>query len=142
MVTMGSMVTPQSIEAEFNALELRCTAWCEAWAQREHTPNASVGEVLSSIHLGEPLAGRLVERLKEGRFDIDNALSRLAATTAGAIARLTGDGDTQPLERRIHTLMSGLGKHEETFDTKLAELRPLVHRYLHLATALQRPAAP
>ncbi|MCH9684507.1 MAG: hypothetical protein K0V04_23935 [Deltaproteobacteria bacterium] len=132
------MATPESIEAELQALEQRCAAWRQAWADRERTPCASVGELLSATHVGEPLAERIVERLKEARFEIDNALCRLAATTAGAIARLTRDADAQPLETRMQQIFSRIGKHEENFDTKLADLRPLVHRYLHLAQALTR----
>ncbi|MCX4245718.1 hypothetical protein [Paraliomyxa miuraensis] len=129
--------TPESIEAELAALEDRCQAWREAWAERERTPCASVGEVLSAKHLAEPLAERIVERLVEGRREIENAIARLAATTAGATARLTRDGDTSALERRLHEIFLRIGKHEEHFDTKLAELRPLVQRHLRLARALR-----
>lgn len=129
--------TPESIEAELAALEERCQAWREAWAERERTPCASVGEVLSATHLAEPLTERIAERLKEGRREIENAIARLAATTAGAMARLTRDGDTSALERKLHETFLRIGKHEEHFDTKLAELRPLVQRYLRLARALR-----
>src|SRR5690606_7202454 len=112
--------------------------WREAWAERERTPCAAVGEVLSATHLAEPLAERIVERLKEARQELDNALARLAATTGGALARLTRDGDTTTLERRLHETFLRIGRHEDHFDTKLAELRPLVERYLRLARALRR----
>jgi len=130
--------TPETIDAELQALEARCQAWREAWAERERTSCASLGEVMSAIHLGEPLGERIVERLREGRREIENAIARLGATTGGAIARLTREGDASTLERRLHETFSRLGKHEEHFDTKLAELRPLVQRYLTLARALQR----
>lgn len=130
-------VTPESIEAELAALEDRCHAWREAWAERERTPCASVGEVLSAKHLAEPLAERIVERLEQGRRELDNAIARLAGATAGAMARLTRDGDTSALERRLHETFLRIGKHEDHFDTKLAELRPLVQRYLRLARALR-----
>jgi hypothetical protein len=136
MTPMGA--TPESIEAELVALEDRCQAWREAWAERDRVPCASVSEALSARHLAEPLAERIVERLKEGRREIDNALARLAAATGGAMARLTRDGDTEALERRLHETILRLGQHEEHFDTKLAELRPLVQRYLRLAKALRR----
>lgn len=130
--------TPESIEAELSALEDRCRAWAEAWAERERTPTASVGEVLSAQYLGEPMAERIVERLREGRREIDNAIARLGAATGGAMARLTREGDASTIERRLHETFLRIGKHEEHFDTKLAELRPLVERYLRLARALRR----
>ncbi len=131
-------VNPASIEAELLALEARCTAWREAWAERERVPCAAVSEVLSARHLAEPLGERIVERLLEGRREIENSIARLAAATAGAMARLTRDGDTEALERRLHETFLRIGQHDEHFDTKLAELRPLVQRYLRLATALGR----
>jgi len=135
---MPDMATPETIEAELAALELRCQAWREAWAERDQTPSASLSEVLSAMHLGEPLTERLVERLEEGRGEIENAIARLAATTAGALAKLARDGDTGVIERRSHETFVRIGKHDEHFDTKLTELRPLVGRYLRLARALQR----
>lgn len=132
------MATPETVEAELAALELRCQAWREAWAERDRSPSASVSEVLSAMHLGEPLTERLVERLRAGRLEIEHAIARLAAATAGALARLARDGDTETIERRTHETFVRIGKHEEHFDTKLAELRPLVKRYLTVARALQR----
>lgn len=134
----GMVATPESIEAELAALEDRCQAWREAWAERERAPCAAVSEVLSAKHLAQPLAERIVERLTEGRREIENAIARLAAATAGATARLTRDGDTEALERRLHETFLRIGRHDEHFDTKLAELRPLVQRYLRLARALRR----
>ena len=134
---MPAMATPEAIEAELAAIEARCQAWREAWAERDRTPSASISEVLSALHLGEPLTERLVVRLKEGRREIENAIARLAATTAGALAKLARDGDTQAIERRSHETFLRIGQHEEHFDTKLAELRPLVQRYLRLARALR-----
>lgn len=131
-------VTQESIEAELQALEERCQAWREAWAERERAPCASVSEVLTAKHLAEPLGERIVERLLEGRREIENSIARLAAATAGAMARLTRDGDTQAVERRLHETLLRIGQHDEHFDTKLAELRPLVQRYLRLARALRR----
>jgi hypothetical protein len=130
--------TPESIEAELIALEDRCQAWREAWAERERTPCASVSEVLSAKHLAQPLGERIVERLQEGRRELENAIARLAATTAGATAKLARDGDTEAIERRLHETFLRIGRHEEHFDTKLAELRPLVQRYLRLSRALRR----
>ncbi|MEM9455863.1 MAG: hypothetical protein AAGF11_16905 [Myxococcota bacterium] len=130
--------TPESIEAELHALEDRCQSWRDAWAERERTPTASVSEVLSAQYLGEPIAERIVERLREGRREIENSIARLGATTGGAIARLTREGDASAIERRLHETFLRIGKHEEHFDTKLAELRPLVQRYLRLAKALRR----
>ena len=135
---MTDTATPETIEAELQALELRSQAWREAWAERDRTPSASVSEVLTAMHLGEPLTERIIERLKEGRFEIEKSIARLAATTAGALARLARDGDTEAIERRSHETFLRIGKHDEGFDTKLAELRPLVKRYLTLARALQR----
>lgn len=132
------VATPESIQAELAALEDRCQAWREAWAERERTPCAAVSEVLSAKHLAEPLAERIVERLEEGRREIENSIARLAATTAGAMARLTREGDTEAIERRLHETFLRIGQHDEHFDTKLAELRPLVQRYLRLARALRR----
>ncbi len=131
-------VTPESIEAELLALEQRCEAWRQAWADRERTPTASVGEVLSAKYLGEPVAERIVERLKEGRREIENSIARLGASAAGGIVRLTKDGDASAIERRLHETFLRIGRHEEHFDTKLSELRPLVQRYLTLARALRR----
>ncbi len=130
--------TPESIEAELVALEARCDAWRQAWADRERTPTSSVSEVLSAVYLGEPMAERIVERLKEGRREIENSIARLGAAAAGGIARLTREGDASAIERRLHETLLRIGKHDEHFDTKLAELRPLVQRYLTLATALRR----
>lgn len=130
--------TPESIEAELAALEDRCQAWREAWAERERAPSASVSELLSAKHMGGPLGEKLVERLQEGRRELENSIARLAATTAGAMARLARDGDTEAIERRSHETFLRIGRHEEHFDTKLAELRPLVQRYLRLARALRR----
>ncbi|MEM9455868.1 MAG: hypothetical protein AAGF11_16930 [Myxococcota bacterium] len=62
----------------------------------------------------------------------------MGATTGGALARLTREGDASAIERRLHETFLRIGKHEEHFDTKLAELRPLVQRYLRLAKALRR----
>lgn len=132
------VATPESIEAELAALEGRCQAWREAWAERERATCAAVGELLSATHVGSPLAERIVERLQEGRREIDNSIARLAAATAGATARLARDADTEAIERRTHETFLRIGRHDEHFDTKLAELRPLVHRYLRLARALRR----
>jgi hypothetical protein len=132
------VATPESIQAELAALEDRCQAWREAWAERERTPCAAVGEVLSAQHFAEPLAEQIAVRLKEGRRELENLLARLAATTAGAMARLAREGDTEAIERRLHETFLRIGQHDEHFDTKLAELRPLVQRYLRLARALRR----
>jgi hypothetical protein len=134
---LAMVATPESIEAELHAIEARCQAWREAWAERERTPCAAVGELLTAKHLAEPLAERITERLREGRRELENAIARLAAATAGATARLTRDGNTDAIERRLHETLLRIGKHEEHFDTKLAELRPLVERYLRLARALR-----
>ncbi|MEM9455865.1 MAG: hypothetical protein AAGF11_16915 [Myxococcota bacterium] len=74
-----------------------------------------------------------VEHLREGRREIENSTARLGATTGGALARLTREGDASAIERRLHETFLRIGKHEEHFDTKLADLRPLVQRYLRLA---------
>lgn len=132
------MATPESIEAELAALERRCEAWREAWAERDRTSNASIAEILSATHVGQMVSERMGERLLEGRREIENSIARLAAATAGAMARLGRDGDTAAIERRSHETFLRIGQHEEHFDTKLTELRPLVARYLRLARALSR----
>ena len=43
--------TPESIEAELAALEDRCQAWREAWAERERAPCAAISEVLKDHDL-------------------------------------------------------------------------------------------
>lgn len=132
------MPTPQSIEAELAALKCRATAWTEAWAERNALSSASVAEVYGAVHVGEPVGERLVARLKESRRELENSIARLAATTAGALARLGRDGDASAIERRAHETFLRIGRHDEGFATKLAELEPLVQRYLRLARAFAK----
>ncbi len=120
----------------FEALEARAKAWETAWARRGETSAASVALLLSQPYLGQTLGQQIERRLLEGRREIDNQLTRFAGMVAAAIALLCRAGDTEALERSIQESMSKIGRVEDGFDSKLAELRPLVALYARLNAAV------
>jgi hypothetical protein len=100
----------------------RVCAWKDAWQRRGQTSSAAVAQLLSTTYTGETLAQQLEKRLLAARRDIDNQLARYAGTLAAAIAVLCRTGDTDELERKTQEAFLGIGKHEEGFEAKLAEL--------------------
>jgi hypothetical protein len=115
----------------------RVAAFKQAWARRAETPSASVAQLMSSTFMGETLSQQVEKRLLEARREIDNQIARYAGTLAAGIAILCRSGDTDAIERKTQEMFLGLGKHEDNFESKLAELTPLVETYARLSVAVR-----
>lgn len=111
-------------------------AWQQAWNDRGQAQTASVAELMSRSYLGSTVAQQIEKRLLEGRLEIDHQIARFAGMLAAAIALLFRAGDTETIERQTQEAFLRIGKSEDGFATKMAELRPLVELYRRLNTAL------
>lgn len=122
--------------AHFESLERRVEAWRVSWERRGQADGALVAELMSRPYLGEPLSAQIERRLTEARRELENQLARYAGTLAAGIALLCRAGDTERIERDTFESFSRLGRTEEAFETKMAELRPMVELYRRLNLAV------
>jgi hypothetical protein len=111
-------------------------AWKQCWAHHNEAGGATMATLLSMTYLGEPLSMQVERRLLEARREIENELARHAGVLAAAIALACRAGETDVIERRTQEAFLKLGKHDEAFETKMAELEPLVRYYEQLSTAV------
>ncbi len=123
----------------YDKLCARVEAWREAWARRGDAESAAVAQLLGETYLGQTLAQHIETRLVESRREIDNAIARYAGLVGAAVALLCRAGSTGDVERKIQEAFLKIGRHDDTFETKMVELRPLVELYRRLATAVQPP---
>jgi hypothetical protein len=121
---------------EHERLRTQIDAWIEAWLRRKETTAASTSMVLSSVQLGVPLQERLEQKLLLVRAQLEQRAARLAGDLAAAIAGLGGDADTQPLQRAVSDTFAQVGRADQDFASKLAELGPLVAMYRRLKAAI------
>ncbi len=121
---------------EHEQLRAQIEAWIAAWQRRSETTAASTAMVLSSLQLGSPLSERLEKRLLLARAQLEQRIARQAGEFAAAIAALGGDTETQTLERAIADAMAQVGRADQDFGSKLAELVPLVEMYRRLKAAI------
>lgn len=110
----------------------RVQAWREAWTGRARAESGAVARVLSTEYLGEPLSMQIERRLLEARREIDNEIARFAGMLAAAVALACRAGDTDAIERRTQLAFLEIGKVEDGFESKMAELEPLVRYYATL----------
>jgi hypothetical protein len=122
--------------AHHRALVAKVAAWKECWAHHNEAGGATLASLLSMTYLGEPLSMQVERRLLEARREIDNELARHAGLLAAAIALACRAGDTDAIERRTQEAFLKLGKHDQAFESKMAELEPLVRYYTMLSTAV------
>ena len=111
---------------EHERLRTQIDAWIEAWLRRKETTAASTSMVLSSVQLGVPLQERLEKKLLLVRAQLEQRVARLAGDLAAAIAGLGGDAETQSLQRAVSDAIAQVGRADQDFASKLAELGPLV----------------
>jgi hypothetical protein len=117
-------------------LVAKVAAWKACWSQRNEAGGAALASVLSSTYFGEPLSMQVERRLLEARREIDNEIARHAGVLAAAIALACRAGETDAIERRTQEAFLKIGKTEEGFASKMAELEPLVRYYTMLSTAV------
>ena len=118
------------------AIVAKVAAWKECWAHRNEAGGAALASVLSATYLGEPLSMQVERRLLEARREIDNEIARHAGILAAAIALACRAGDTDAIERHTQEAFLKIGKTEDGFESKMAELEPLVRYYETLSTAV------
>lgn len=121
---------------EHEQLREQIDAWIEAWLRRGEVTSASTATLLSSVQLGVPLAERLEKRLLLARAQLEQRTARLAGAFAAAIAGLGGETATDALERAITDALAQVGRADQDFASKLAELAPLVAMYRRLRAAI------
>lgn len=120
----------------YTTLLEKAEAWQQAWAQRGEAPTASVAQLMSQTFQGATLAQQIEKRLLEGRRELDNQIARFAGTLAAAVALLCKSGNTDAIERQTQEAFLRVGKTEDGFASKLAELRPMADLYRRLKTAV------
>ena len=120
-------------------LQQRVTAWREAWAKRGEAPTAAVTQLLGETYLGSTVAQHIEEKLLQTRREIDNAIARYAGLVAAAVALLCKAGSTEDIERKTQESFLKIGRQEDGFETKMAELQPLVELYRRLSVAMDHP---
>jgi hypothetical protein len=133
---MRAMVASDPLLDEHESLRAQIDAWIQAWLHRTETTAASTAMVLSSVQLGVPLTERLEKRLLLTRAQLEQRISRLSGSLAAAIAGLGGDTDTSQLERAVTDAIAQVGRADQDFGSKLAELDPLVTMYKRLKAAI------
>lgn len=121
---------------EHERLRAQIDAWKQAWLHRRETTAASTAMLLSSLQHGEPLGDRLEKRLLLARAQLEQRVARLAGDIAAAIATLAGDSDTSAIERSIADAIAQVGRADQDFASKLAELEPLAELYRRLRAAV------
>lgn len=121
---------------EFARLNAQLDAWSEAWQQRRQVSGAAVATLFSGLHTGEPLATRLEQQLLLAKARLEGKLADLAGRTAIAIARLAGDAEVGSTIDAVRQHITAVGRSDEGFASKRAELDPLVAVYRRLAAAL------
>lgn len=117
-------------------LVAKVAAWKACWVHRNEAGGAALASLLSTSYLGEPLAMQIERRLLEARREIDNEIARHAGVLAAAVALACRAGDTDLIERRTQEAFLKIGKTEDGFESKMAELEPLVRYYTMLSTAV------
>jgi hypothetical protein len=122
--------------AHHRGLVAKVAAWKECWAHHNEAGGAALSALLSTRYLGEPLSMQVERRLLEARREIDNELARHAGVLAAAVALACRAGETDAIERRTQEAFLAIGKHDEAFESKMAELEPLVRYYTMLSTAV------
>jgi hypothetical protein len=135
-VTIVAMAE-DSLLTHHDKLCARVEAWREAWARRGESPSAAVTMLLSERYLGSTLAQQIETRLMEARREIDNAIVRYAGVLAAGIALLTRAGPTEDIERRTQEAFAKLGRNDDGFESKMAELRGLVDVYRRISVAVK-----
>lgn len=133
---MAATSESDSLLQEFARLSAQLDAWTDAWQQRRAVGGAAVATLFSCLHTGEPLATRLEQRLLLAKARLEGKLADLAGRTAIAIARLAGDADVATTIDAVRQHVTAVGRSDEGFASKRAELEPLVAVYRRLATAL------
>lgn len=132
------MASDDALLAHHDLLQAKVEAWTTSWRLRGEAPNATVAQLMSRPYLGAPMSTQLETRLLEARREIDNQIARYAGTLAAAIALLCRAGDTDAIERSTQESFLKIGHAEDGFETKMAELMPLVDTYRRLSLALKR----
>ena len=121
----------------YDKLNARVHAWREAWARRGEAPSVAVTMLLSESYFGQTLAQQIETRLLEARREIDNAIARYAGLVAAAIALLTRAGSTGDIERKTQEAFLKVGRNDDGFEAKMAELEALIALYRRLSIAVQ-----
>ncbi|MBX7084285.1 MAG: hypothetical protein K1X88_34080 [Nannocystaceae bacterium] len=121
---------------QYDRLRTRADAWLEAWRGRKDTGSATMTTVLSSVLLGEPVADRIEKRLLLAKAHLEVEHAELGGRLAAAIAALGGHADTAAIEQAVREMIQRVGRVDEGFASKRAELDPLATAYRRLRAAL------
>ncbi|MFO0635806.1 MAG: hypothetical protein U0168_23450 [Nannocystaceae bacterium] len=121
---------------QYDRLRARADAWLEAWRGRKDTSSAAMTTVLSTVLVGEPVADRLERRLLLAKAHLEVEHAELAGRIAAAIARLGGEADTSALEQGVREMVQRVGRVDEGFASKRAELDPLATAYRRLRAGI------
>ena len=111
-------------------------SWQERLASDRSMRRISLAMRLSSVLLGEPVADRIEKRLLLAKAHLEVEHAELGGRLAAAIAALGGHADTAAIEQAVREMIQRVGRVDEGFASKRAELDPLATAYRRLRAAL------